>query len=280
MYRKIIKIHECNSIIIGSTLALLQLSIDKLDVEFLTNVISVQRLKESFSIFKRTSFDVIHENIIQFLKTFLLKKTEKPLPKANNNVNTSHNESVSNNISKMNTSNCNNEEENVDIITMFSYTLHLLKEKIKSLDFDKLAKAIYYYFTYIYIFCNLVNNMTITPGEKVHLALVERRISEQMVEVFSEMYDKKIFEDVDKAYGNKLLDTNLINLKILIFRSMFHFIMLIRTLKSFTPQTLTKEYVEKILKMITAIKNNDKMNPKVLIDAIESMLFITVKSLI
>ena len=74
IYKMNFKIHDCNSVIIANVLYVLSYIADKIEPEFISNIISLGRLKDIFYIFKMNGFEVIHEAIIQFVKIFLLKR--------------------------------------------------------------------------------------------------------------------------------------------------------------------------------------------------------------
>lgn len=232
IFKKIIRIHDCNNIIITHIFTILSLLLKNIDLENINSIISFQRLREIFTIFKMNGFDQIHESIINLLKGILLKKTDKVMARNDKNKNNK----------PVQTSNISDEEYN-EIITIFSYALIFLRNRIILMDFFKLSKWMYTVMTHLYTFSNIINNTNPKNLTKIINIITDKKIVEYMIECLYAINDKKVFIGIDNAFDN--LDLNLINIKTMIFRALFHCLAMIKTLKISLP----------IVYLLQALKN-------------------------
>jgi hypothetical protein len=90
--------------------------------------------------------------------------------------------------------------------------------------------------THLYTIANIINNTNAKNLPKMINIIIERRVVELIVECLCCVAEKKIFEGLDTGY--EILDVNLINVKIMIFRAIFHCLGLIKTLKDINPNTI------------------------------------------
>jgi hypothetical protein len=238
--KKIIRIHDCNSIIMSNILSTLFNLIDYMDIKNLLYIVSIQRLKEVFNIFKMTGFDFIHESIINLIKAILLKKSERSSQRRTSLVGTGTNESNYRTTMDVNGSIITNisDEEYMDIIIIFSNALIFIRNKIMMLDFFKLSKWIYAVMNHLYTISNIINNTNQRILPKMINFIAEKKICEFLTECLSCLSDKKIFVGIDTAF--EILDPNLIKIKIMIFRTIFHVLGLIKMLKDLNPDTLVR----------------------------------------
>lgn len=236
--KKIIRIHDCNSIIMSNILSSLFNLIDYMDIKNLLYIVSIQRLKELFNIFKMTGFDFIHESIINLIKAILLKKSERALQKKSSLVSSVNNDSNYKTAIDVNGSIVTNisDEEYMDIIFIFSNALIFIRNKIMMLDFFKLSKWVYAVMNHLYTISNIINNTNQKNLPKMINFIVEKKICEFLIECLSCLNDKKIFIGIDTAY--EILDPNLIKIKIMIFRTVFHVLGLVKILKELNHNTL------------------------------------------
>lgn len=272
--KRIIRIHDCNSVIMTNIFSSLYNLIDHIQIENLMSIISFQRLREVFNIFKLAGFDTIHEASIHLVKGILIKKTDKIVKKnslvsnmnnmgsndtnksvieskggavggVNNNTNSAINDAgnnpgaVNNVPILMSPITHITDEEYTEMITIFSHALIFMRNKVLLLDFFRLSKWVYSVMSYLYTISHIINNINPHNLPKMINILTEKRISELIVECLFSVADKKIFIGIDNAYD--ILDPNLINIKIMIFRAIFHCLSLVKTLRDISEKTLVSK---------------------------------------
>jgi hypothetical protein len=212
--KKIIRIHDCNSLIMSSLLATLYNLIDFIDTECLFYILNFQRLREIFSIFKMNGFDQIHEVILHLVKGMLVKK----------------NEQIKKDIHITNIS----DDEYTEIISIFSVALQFMRNRIVMSEFIRLAKWLSNLMAHMYTICNIISNTNLKS--KLVNILIEKKIVDWLVDCLSNLNEKNIFVGLNSAF--EVNDLNLINSKVMLFRTFFHCFNLIKTIKDLNPVSL------------------------------------------
>jgi len=162
------------------------------------------------------------------------------------------------------------DEEYVEIITLFAYVLQSLKNKINSTDPQKLSRWVYDVFSHIYTISNLINSLNIKPWPKMQQILYEKKITELVVECLYLIVEKRIFSNFDRGYESSI-DLNLLNVKVMLFRALFHCLAMVKSLKDINSQTLHPQTAEKIIRLIGAINDNDKLyNPEYILKNVDN----------
>ncbi len=234
IFKKIIKIHDCNSIIMCSLFSILNSIMDFIDLEYLTYIISFQRLREIFNIFKMNGFDQIHELIMQLIKSILIKKNEKSSIKKNLSYVT---DNMVTNTPSFNIT----DDEFIEIITIFSLALQFMRNRILLTDFMKLTRWVNNMMLHLYTICQIINTTNHRSLTRFINFFVEKKITEWIIECLFALDERNIFVGIDAAYQDN--DVALINVKVMIFRSLFHCLNLIKNFKDLHPVTLVLIYL-------------------------------------
>jgi hypothetical protein len=215
VFKKILRIHDCNCLIMSNLLAIIYNLVDFIDADCLFHILSFQRLREIFSIFKMNGFDQIHEVILHLVKSMLIKKNEH-VKKGDTGVT---------NIS---------DDEYTEIITIFSIALQFMRNRIVMSEFLRLAKWVPTLMTQMYTICNIINNTNLKS--KLVAILIEKKITEWLIDCLANLNEKNIFVGLNSAFESN--DLNLIHTKVMMFRTLFHCFNLIKTIKDLNPNAL------------------------------------------
>lgn len=197
--KEIIYSMNYNSIILTNTIFILINSVQNPNKQFISELIEYNKIKEIFISFTMNNFDSVHESIIFLLKALICKK----------------------NISLT-------ESDLLEIFSIFSFGLVLLRNKIIQMDLAKLCKV---FLNIISIFYTIINQISLifNKFDKVDKICIDKKIPELIIEVLYSIIEKNIIGCIDKFYDR--LDFVLLNTKTLLFRSLFHSINLIQILK-------------------------------------------------
>lgn len=232
--KSILKIHEANSMIMTNIFSILCNFLDVMDADELLKIVNYEQMKETFFNFKMNGFDHIHESILYLVKAILIKKNSSPkfIFKA---------------------------KEAGEIIAIFACAFQLIKTKIGLLDTPKTSKWFFSLMTIIYTMANIINNFN-SKLKDISKLCVEKKISEGVIDIFFTLYEKKLLSSVDNK--NEKFDGNSLNNKIMLFRTLFHCIILIKTLNEYDTASMPKSSAEKIYIIIKCIEDNDSLyNP-------------------
>ena len=184
----------------------------KVDLDTLFSVINFQKLREFFCTFKLNGFDQLHEASLFLLKSILIRKSEKK--------------------PKDDTKSCLSDNDFVEIITIFSLAFDFIRYKIFISDSHKIAKSLMSLLNNIYIITNIINN---SYQRNVQICK-EKKISENLIEIFYTLNEKNIFSSLDMLFDKK--DLNGINTKAMLFRTIFHCLTLVKNLNDCLQTTL------------------------------------------
>jgi hypothetical protein len=229
--RKIIRIHDCNSAVMSNLFLCLSTLAEATDINLVKNVVSIQRLKEIFKIFKMSGFDIVHDTIFTLIKLIITKKTDKPkIDKKQTQETLVINSDETSDLT---------DEDYQDVIMIFSNLLFFIRNKILMLDFFKLTKWLNSFLTHLYTVSHLINNFPVEVLRKFSNLLTEKKIAEFMIDCFNVIADKKVFSGLDTAFP--AFDTNLMKTKITIFRAIHHSLGLIKNLKELNPSNLVRQ---------------------------------------
>jgi hypothetical protein len=206
--KNILELHECNSNILSKSLYLIFYQLDHIDLDFLlSDMINFKKLREILLNFKMNNFDSIHEIILQLIKGILSKKN------------------IDNKIYSI------GKDQYQEVITIFSNSFLLLRNKIISIDISKLVNWSINILTNIYTIVNIINNINKIFLDDAYFCN-EKRICEILIEIYFTLYEKNLYPNLNKY---NLHFSCLINTKMMIFRSLFHSITLIKNLRASTP---------------------------------------------
>ena len=90
---------------------------------------------------------------------------------------------------------------------------------------------------------------------KVLSVMKEKKIIENIVELFTMINETEIFSKLDSFYYEQLIDRNLLNEKILIFRTLYHILSMMKNV-------IDKDTLIQMNKVIESIEQNKKLNPE------------------
>jgi hypothetical protein len=231
--RKIIRIHDCNSAIMSNLFLCISTLAEATDISLITNILSIQRLKEIFKIFKMSGFDIIHDTIFSIIKLIITKRSEK-----SKNVKKQMNTETLIINTEATTPTDMSDEDYQDVIIIFSNLLFFIRNKIHMLDFFKLTKWLNSFLTHMYTVSHMINNFPAEILKKFSNVLLEKKIVEFMIDCFNFIADKKVFSGLDTAF--QALDPNLLKIKITIFRATHHCLSLIKNLKDLNSSNLVR----------------------------------------
>lgn len=214
--KNILVSHDCNNFILTNMISIFYFMVEvmKVDLETLFSVVSFQKLREFFFTFKLHGFDQIHEAVLFLIKSILIRKSEKTIKEENKNS--------------------LNDSDFIEIITIFSYGLDFIRYKIFISDSIKIAKSLMSLLNYIYIITNIINN---SYNRNVQICK-EKKISENLIEIFYTLNEKNIFSSLDMLFDKN--DSNGINCKAMLFRTIFHCLATVKNLKDCLQTTLVK----------------------------------------
>ena len=210
----------------------------KVDMDTLFSVINFTKLREIFCTFKLNGFDQLHEAVLYIIKSILIRKSDKTTKEENKNT--------------------LNDNDFVEIITIFSHGLDFIRYKIFISDTNKIAKSLMSQLNYIYIITNIINN---SYNRNVQICR-DKKISENLIEIFYTLNEKNIFSSLDMLFDKH--DANRINTMAMLFRTIFHCLSLVKNLKDCLETSLVISYyikpkssAEKLYKVIKIIDDND-----------------------
>lgn len=172
--------------------------------------INFTKIREIFGCFRSNGFEQIHETLIYILKNLLAKREND----------SNKEEPIS-------------DEEFKEIIVILALALEFIKAKIMMCkDFYKLTELLMNLLNYIYMICFIINGF---PNKRKKVC-IEKRISELVIDCLATLNERRVFVSLDTAF--KRYDLISLNSKTMIFRTLFHCIQLIKSIKETFPSTL------------------------------------------
>ena len=125
------------------------------------------------------------------------------------------------------------DDEFKEVIMILALALELIKGKIQLCkDFYKLASLLMNLLNYVYMICYIINGFPI----KRKKICIEKKISELVIDCLAALNERKVFVSLDNAF--KRYEIISLNSKTMVFRTLFHCIQLIKSLKENFPSTL------------------------------------------
>jgi hypothetical protein len=241
VFKQILETHDCNSIIMTNMIAILLQTIDFIEVEELFQIITFSKLKEIFYTFKTNGFDIIHDSIIGLIKAILVKKSAT----ANKSMTLTLDDS-----------------DYANIILIFIFAVNLIKTRIlMTNDFNRVARSLYNLLSHVYTICNIINNINEKNELSSHKLCIEKKLPEILIDCINAINDKKIFTNIDTAFDKT--DISSLNTKMIIFRALYHCILLIQNLRKVDSLSISKPSAEKFYKIIKILEDNDAIyNPQ------------------
>jgi hypothetical protein len=116
------------------------------------------------------------------------------------------------------------------VVSIFSNSLKLLKDKIINFDIEKLLKWTQNVMTIIYSVTNISNNiLKEVKFCNVFKFYFEENFIEELIEILNTLSEIGLFSQIDLLYGK--IDENSINVKSIIFRTLFNCVILIKSIR-------------------------------------------------
>jgi len=250
VFKVMLKVHDCNGLIMTNITSILNSSLEFFEVEELFQIINFSKLRDIFTSFKLNGFDNIHESIILLIKAILLKKSN--LANSSIVISSNNNQSIPN-LNNPNNNNynntCNNQEKSnlsledrdyADIIVIFSHAVQIMHTRLLMLDFMKIAKGLYNILTHLYTICNIINNINEKNARTAHILCIEKKIHGSIIDCLGCLNDKKIFSAIDN--GLDKYETNSLNTKMIIFRTVYHCIVFVQMLNGIDTNVMVLFY--------------------------------------
>lgn len=208
--------------------------------EELALILNLKLVNTIFSQYKNGGLQILHESLINYVKNYLLKRTN-----------------VTNNVEKY-----YNDETYSEIMYVFSNSLILILKKLKLLDSNSSCKWLFQCLTHINNIATIINNINPNNADAVNKICVERLVPQCIVEVLNALFEKKVFIKINTVFSKT--DVSLLATKALLFRTLFHCISLVTFFnnKFESKKTFPKISAEKFYKVIKHIEDNDdKFSP-------------------
>ena len=248
-FQKISTEHCCNSLIMNTLFCIFKLLAESLAAKEIFEMISLPKIKEIFISFK-TSFELLHENIIFFIKTVLKHNSEQI--KAGEVVNNFF---------------TNNHYE--DIISIFVYAIQLIKIKIQNTsDLIVLSKQSYNLFMNMYTCCSIINNINEQNSIFVIKACIQNKFGDLVIDALTAINDKGALCQIDYMLPKNEITS--IATKTMLFRLFYHALVLIENLYKVNENALTLQSMKKILNLFCIIEESDNIyNPKEIIKSVD-----------
>jgi hypothetical protein len=222
VFKEMLKTHDCNSIIMTNIITVLYNIIEQIDIDELFQIVNFQRLKEAFYTFRINGFDIIHDSTINLIKAILIKK--------------------SSNASRQNSATLTLDDRDYkEVVIVFGCAISLIRNKFLMVnDFIRLVRTLYHHLSHIYTICNIINNINEKNELAAHSVCIERRIPDLLIECLHTLNEKKVFTCIDN--GLDKFDTASVNTKMMIFRALYHCILLIQKLRKLDTRAIVRKY--------------------------------------
>jgi hypothetical protein len=226
VFKDMIKTHDSNGLIMANISSIFYISLEYFEIDEIFQLINIQRIKDIFLSFKLNGFDNLHESFILLIKGFLTKKNNL-INSSVQNINIYSREYLTANNNNIIQSGLE-EKDYLDIVIIFSHALNVMIMRINMLDFMKIVKGLFNLMTHLYTICNIINNINEKNAPSAHILSIEKRIPDLIIDCLNLLNDKKVFSTIDN--GLDKYETNSINTKMIIFRTVYHAITLVQKL--------------------------------------------------
>jgi hypothetical protein len=218
--KEILKTHDCNSLIMTNVFCILYHILNSIELDELFQIVSFSKMKDVFIMFKLNGFDLVHEAIIYLTKAVLVKNST--LSQKTNSPN-----------------NLLVDEDYSEMIIIFAAAITYIRNKLLLInDFNRLIKSLFSLLTHIYTICNIINNININNAVKAHKVCVDKKMAELLVDFFNTLNERKVFTCLDNGFDK--FDLQSVNTKMIIFRTLVHYFLLLQTLKNIESKTIVK----------------------------------------
>lgn len=247
-FQKIATEHNCNSLIMNSMFCIFKLLAENLSAKEMFEILPLAKIKEIFISFK-LSFEILHENIIFFIKTILKHNSEQMKAEAltTNYFTDSHYE---------------------DIISIFVYSIQLIKIKIQTTsDLIHLTKNSYNIFMNMYTCCSIINNINEQNSTFAIKACIQNKFGDLVLDCLSSVNDKGALCQIDYMLAKNEITS--IATKTMLFRLLYHTLVLIENLYKINENALAQTSMKKMINLFCVIEESDNIyNPKEIIKSI------------
>jgi len=222
----IIHTHECNMKIMNNIFSILCLVNDKIEYEDFYSLISFQKLREIFSIYKMVGFEMIHEIIIHITRILINKKQD--FIKQSNKVKINKN-SIKKNEDK-NSILLITDDEVLEILLIYLNSIQSMKNRISAIqDLKKSVKYIFNIINNIFIICNVVVIILENNQDKVQI-INNFRLLDLIINIIYTIKDTGFYKDIDRIQGAH--DLTSVSNKVLILKKIYFCNKIIKMIKN------------------------------------------------
>ena len=235
----------------SNLLVILNFLLDYVNLSDVLAIITLTDLKQAFCSFKFTNyFETIHEPVIFFIFSIYNKID------ASNSNNTTNPYVI-------------NDEGFLNTIILYTSSLNYLRYKILNTDMQKLGRTCSKYLTIFYRILNNINLLNQAQSKLICKFCSDNKIVDWIAEIFFILLDRQVVGNIDSCFGNKL-ETQLIETKILLLRSIYHTMHLTLKMKDVIPASVVsccintfyiqnKTSSEKLLKLVKKVDEYEKV---------------------
>lgn len=126
------------------------------------------------------------------------------------------------------------------IVCIFTSSIKLLRTKIINFDIQKLLKWTQNIMTIIYSVANISNNIPKIDNNFSNLFkyFYQENFVEEIIELLNALSEIGLFSQIDLLYGK--IDENSINVKSIIFRSLYNCVILIKSIREAEKNSMVK----------------------------------------
>lgn len=207
---------------------------EKLEIKEILMILSFKAINIIFSQYKVNGFESIHDNFLTLIVNIILKKST---------------------LSETEIKLYFHDQAYTEIIHLFSNSLILILKRLKLLDIEKICKWLSQCLSHINTISTIINSINPNNAKGIYELCNDRKLSECFIEIFYFIFDKSVFQKMHKLYNKR--DINLISTKVILMRTLFHVLSLIKTLYDMNNSSLTKSSAKKLYKFIKYLKEND-----------------------
>ena len=179
-----------------------------MEPNYIPSIMSMERLKEVFSIFKNYGYDQFHESAINLIKVMLLRRISKG---GDHNTKQIFNTSVIVNVTF---------EEHSEIIHIFVTALTLMNRKLSRMENSEVRDWMNTLLSHVNVISNVLQCAQ-TPNMEISTnMLIEKKIFELLIDIFIVLRDRSIIKFIETLYRNSF-DT-MMQMKTTLLRTLYH----------------------------------------------------------